>query len=328
MAVYPAPMPEDRPSPPVPAIFLEAGMQAMLTDRVTAEVHQALADNGIPSVVLKGPAIANWIYDAREVRGYGDSDLLIPHTEWEHAGRVLASLGFQNYLSTLEQPIAESHASDPWFRGGDDVDLHSTLYGLRVPLDAVWPVLGARTVPMRIGGADLPVLDEPARAMHVALHAAQHVEGKAIHDLHKAMAQLPEGIWEQAAEVAARLDGLPAFVAGLRLDATGAALVDKMGLGRIHSTDTDLRIKRIPLAESLNELLETPGWWARLHFAFREVVPRPAFLRWWLPLARRGRLGLTAAYLWRPLYIVLRAPAALRAVRAARRDDATTEPGS
>lgn len=316
---YPAHMPAERPSSSVPAIFLGAGLRAMLIDRVTAEVHRALADNGIPAVVLKGPAIANWLYDRDEVRGYGDSDLLIPHAEWEHAGRVLSELGFQNFLGTMAHPRMESYASDPWFREGEDIDLHSTIYGLRARHEDVWAVLGSETEPMAIGGAQLPVLAEAPRAMHVALHAAQHQDGKAIYDLHKAVAKLDEQIWWRAAEVARRLDGLPAFVAGLRLDERGAEIVERMGLSRVRSTHTELRAGQVPLAESLNELLETPGWRAKLAFTRAEMFPRTAFMRWWSPLARRGRLGMAVAYVWRPLYIVLRAPAAIEAVWSARR---------
>jgi hypothetical protein len=311
-------MPGERPSSSVPAVFLAAGLRALLMDRVIAEVHRALADGGIPAIVLKGPAIANWIYGPDEVRGYGDGDLLIPHGEWEHTGRVLQSIGFQNFLGDMAHPRMESFASDPWFREGEDIDLHSTIYGLRAPHEAIWEVLAEGAASMDIGGASLPVLGEPARAMHVSLHAAQHQDGKAVHDLRKAIAQLPEELWWRAAEVAARLDGLPAFAAGLRLDPAGVALVDRMGLARVRSTHTDLRAGQVPLAESLNELVDTPGTIAKLRFARAEVFPRAAFMRWWLPLARRGRLGIAVAYVWRPVYILIRAPGAIRAVWLAR----------
>jgi hypothetical protein len=51
----------------------------------------------------------------------------------------------------------------------------------------------------------------------------------------------------------------------------------------------------------------------------REVVPTVKFMQWWSPLARRGRGGLLLAYLWRPLYLITRTPAAVRAVRHARK---------
>jgi hypothetical protein len=309
----------DKTLPSVPAPFLQAGLEALLLDRVTAEVHGALAAAGIPSIVLKGPAIANWLYHGDEVRGYGDSDLLIPHDRWQAAGEVLAQQGFRNFYANMAHPRMESYASDPWFRGDQDVDLHSTIYGIEAPHGAVWGVLSEDQALMEIGGEMLPVLGEPARALHVALHAAQHQDGKAVHDLEKAIAQLPEETWRLAADIANRLEALPAFAAGLRLTDDGEALARRMGIEHVRSTHTDLRAGQVPLAESLNELLETPGIVAKLRVGVAEVFPKPRFMRWWMPLANRGRAGMAVAYLWRPVYIVSRLPAAIRAVYRARR---------
>jgi hypothetical protein len=312
-------MPGNQPTPSVAPLFLGHGLRNLLIDRVTVDVFRALEADGIPAIILKGPAIANWLYRADEVRSYGDSDLMIPHHEWEHAGRVLTGLGFQNFLASMAHPRMESYASDPWFREGEDIDLHSTLYGIGLHPDRVWDVMSGETARMMIAGAELPVLNEPARAMHVALHAAQHQDGKAILDLTKALDQLSEETWRQASNVAAQLDALPAFVAGLRVDPRGLEIAKRMGLAQIRSTHTDLRAGQVPLAESLNELLETPGAAAKLRIARAELLPNLRFMRWWSPLARRGPVGIAAAYVWRPVYIVLRAPAAVRAVWTARR---------
>jgi hypothetical protein len=171
---------------------------------------------------------------------------------------------------------------------------------------------------MPLADGDVPILGEPARAMHVALHAAQHQDGKAVYDLHKAVAQVSEGVWERAAEVAARLDALPAFAAGLRLDEAGTVLLERLGLSQIRNARTELRAGQVPLAESLNELLETEGAGAKLRFAAAEIFPKPRFMRWWSPLARHGAIGIAASYVWRPIYIIVHMPAAVRAVWRAR----------
>jgi len=44
------------------------------------------------------------------------------------------------------------------------------------------------------------------------------------------------------------------------------------------------------------------------------------FMRWWSPLARRGRLGLTVSFLWRPLWFLGHAGPAYLAWRRARRE--------
>jgi hypothetical protein len=300
--------------PSISGVIVRAGLQSLMIDRITVEVTQAFKAREIPSIVLKGPAIANWLYGPGEVRGYGDTDLLVPQPLWSRAQEVLRELGFVNGLEQMAHPRMESYSSDAWGRRDGDVDLHSTIYGLDADLATVWDVLSGCTVPMLIAGVELPVLAPPARAMHVALHAAQHQDGKAVYDLEKAMAQLPEDTWWAAAEVAARLRGLPAFAAGLRLVDGGTELAERMGVARFRSRYVELRSGRVPLSESLNELLGTPGVRAKVRFARAEIFPTPAFMRWWSPMARRSRGGLIAAYIWRPLYLLIRSPAAIAAV--------------
>ena len=51
----------------------------------------------------------------------------------------------------------------------------------------------------------------------------------------------------------------------------------------------------------------------------RQVLPPPDYLRFRSPLARRGPVGLAAAYAARPVWLARHAPRAVRAWRAARR---------
>lgn len=310
---------EQNPRPSVAPPLLEAGLRNLVIDRITAEVSRAFAARGIPSIVLKGPAIANWLYGAHEVRAYGDSDLLVPHRLWDQAVNTLTELGFTDDLEPMAHPRMASFASHPFARRTDALDLHSTLHGVGIPNEDVWPVLSRNAVRMQIGGAYLDVLGPAARAFHVALHAAQHQDGKAVFDLEKAVAQLDDELWAEAAEVARKLSALPAFSAGLRLARDGARLALRLGVSDVRSMQTELRAQQVPLAEGIAQIYVTKGLRAKLRLLVEELFPRPAFMRWWLPLARQGRLGLMLAYLWRPLWLVLHLPAAVRTVRRARR---------
>lgn len=314
------PMSEHNPRPSVPLPLIEAGLRNLVIDRVTVEVSHAFAARGIPSLVLKGPAIANWLYGPHEVRAYGDSDLLIPHELWSKAVDTLAELGFEGDLEPMgEHPRMASFASHPFVRRTESVDLHSTLQGVGVAYEDVWPVLSRDAVPMEIAGARLDVLGPAARTAHVALHAAQHQDGKAAFDLEKAVAQLDDELWAQAAEIARELRALPAFSAGLRLVHGGPALAESLGVSHVRSIHTELRAQQVPLAEGIAQMYSTPGVRAKLRLLWRELVPRPAFMRWWSPMAGRGRVGLALAYLWRPVWLVVHVPAAVRTVRRARR---------
>jgi hypothetical protein len=154
----------------------------------------------------------------------------------------------------------------------------------------------------------------------VALHAAQHQDGKAVFDLEKAVAQLDDEVWAQAADVARELSALPAFSAGLRLVHGGPEVARRLGVSDVRSVHTELRAQGVPLAEGLAQMYGTPGLRAKLRLLVNELFPKPAFMRWWSPLARRGgALGLALAYLWRPVWLVLHLPAAVRTVLRARR---------
>lgn len=298
---------------------------SLAIDAATAEVTQALRARGVASVLMKGAAVAAWLYRDGTMRAYNDCDLLVSPRDWPTAKEVVAELGFVDSLGPLAHPRMESYTSHGWERGRDQVDLHCTLWGLEAPLGDVWRELSADTDVLEVAGVRVKTLSEPARAMQVALHAAQHgprTEAlKAQIDLQRALDQLPLPTWEEAASLARRLGAAGAFASGLRIDPRGADMCERLALGDIHSVEAVLRVDSVPLAEGMGELASAPGLRAKVDLVIHELFPSRAFLRWWTPLARRGRLGLAAAYLWRPLYVAANAPRAMvawrRAVRGA-----------
>jgi hypothetical protein len=284
-------------------------------DRVTIEIHEALADAGIRSILLKGPSIAAWLYEPDELRAYGDSDFLISYEQWERAAEVLVSHGFRPQWSDMAHSRLGSPSSFAFKRGDlDAVDLHATLSGLRADCESVWRLLASQPDTVRVLYADLPVLALPARTMHLALHAAQHYghPGSPTQDLERGLDALPIEAWREAMSVAEALDGLEAFGSGLRLLPHGREVARRLGVPEETSLETRLREGSVPLAQSLYALAQTPGARRKLAVLVAELFPRPPFMRWWSPLARRGRRGLVASYVWRPFWLVGRLPGAAR----------------
>lgn len=279
-----------------------------------------LREAGVEALLVKGPVIGDWLY-AGDVRPYGDSDLLVPARGWESATQALERTGFHEVLGgTAEHPRMDSAASKAFARGTDNVDLHRSLDGLRAPAERVWERFARDAITQRIGGREVRVPSRPLVLMHIALHAAHHGDAeKVLEDLRRGLEHAGAGQWREAADAAGALDGLPAFASGLRRLPEGAALADALGLAQ-RSVRHDIRAANVPIAEGVHELLSS-GLSTRERGALvgRELVPRPAFMRWWSPVARRGRGGLLASYPIRWAWLVARAPAALRAVRAARR---------
>jgi hypothetical protein len=293
-------------------------------DRVTAQVTNALDAASVPSILLKGPVIATWLYAESGQRLYGDTDLLVRKADWKRAMVELELLDFVDELGLLAHPRMESPAGHPLERSADGaaVDLHCTLFGIGADPEVVWKTFSVGAVRQRVGGAEVSMPSHPARLLHIALHAVQHGGAalpKAMIDLERAVARVPAPLWREACELAERLDAAPTFAAGLRLIPPGRELADAIGAGHGEPTGAILRVTGVPLAEGFGELAEAPGMRGKLAIARRELFPNPAFMRWWTPLARRGPLGLAAAYVWRLLWLACHALPGYRAWRRAAR---------
>jgi hypothetical protein len=211
-----------------------------------------------------------------------------------------------------------------WWRAGDGaiVDVHRTVPGVGVDPDQVWLTLSAQAEEVEVAGFPAPTLTIPGRALHLALHAAQHGVGwpNVIADLERALACTDGAVRRAAGELARALDAVPAYAIGLRLTAAGRAQAAALGLPTDRSVDVALRASTPPpVALGLDQLTRAEGWRARLAIVRHKLVPPATFMRAWSPLARRGRLGLVLAHAWRPLWLLRHAPAGFRAWRAARK---------
>ena len=183
-------------------------------------------------------------------------------------------------------------------------------------------MLSRHTTPLVLAtGTQVDVLDVPARAAHLALHAAQsgRADTKAMVDLDRGLEQVGPSDWRAAADVAEALGAIPAFVAGLSLCEAGEALAERFDLPREKSVELELRTTGAP-QESLFfvRLAEVAGSGSKLAVVTRKLWPTRAFMRANYPTAKRGRLGLLGAHLWRPLCLARRGPPALVTWRQAR----------
>ena len=295
------------------------GLQA---DRVAAEVSGALEAAGIGSVLLKGAAIATWLYDDGAPRPYGDADVLVAPSDFDGAEAVLQGLGFRLTRPGLSAVEEVGHARN-WVRGRDVVDLHHRLWGVGAEPERAWPLLTAGTERLSLGGGTVAVLGPPARALHVALHAVQTGVGvaKPLDDLARAGARLPYACWTEAAALARSVQADAAMSAGLRLHPATAALADRLGLPAHLPLAMAIRAMGAPAsAKAVMDAMAADGWRAKARVASRRIVPTPAQLRVRYPFARRSRGALVAAYLWRLVSVAGRAPEVARAfVRARRR---------
>jgi Uncharacterised nucleotidyltransferase len=302
-----------------------AAARALGADAVTAEAADAFAAAGIESIVLRGPSVARHLYRADERRAYGDADLLVRRDCTGNAGDVLRELGFRDVTGLGRAPNDRPAWSSTWARerDGGTVDLHWTVVGAQAPPEAVWVALAAHAEPLQVARRGLVGLNASATALIIALHAAQHgiTASHVGDDLTRALALVPRETWEQATQLAERIDAAAAYGFGLRLLPAGADLADSLGLLRPPSVETILRAENAPAtALGFDWLSQTPGLGSKARFVAGKVAPDRTFVRVWFPPARRGgSLTLVLGYVWRPLWLLWHAPGGVRAWSAARR---------
>ena len=292
-------------------------------DALTAEVAGAFGRAGIETLVLKGPVLARWLYPG-EVRPYVDSDLMVAPGDRARAVKVLERLSFVEYRPWMPSPLSLDPGGTAFNRrSGGMVDLHCRLPGLDGDPDAIWDCLAANADRQVIGGVELRVPDRDTVLLHVVLHAAHHanqVDGKPLEDLRRAFACVEESQWSSALELARAYRGVPAFAAGLRLLPEGGDLARKLDLSDVRSLQHEIRREDNVIAEELYALLSADaGIRRKLAIAASDTFPRPNYMRWWSPLARRGKLGLAGAYLWRAIWVTGQAPGAIHTLWRIRR---------
>jgi hypothetical protein len=308
----------DTPPPPPDVLTV---LRTLAIDRVAAEVVGALRAAGIHSILLKGASFV-WLYDDGPPRAYGDCDLLVAPRDIERGEEVLRALGFE-HPPLDDLPHDKPWHAHAWNRPGDpSIDLHRTLIGVGVTPEELWSVLSARAERMTVAGTEVAILDGVARAMHIALHAAQDGQRvrRPLGDLERAVSKIPEAVWRDAAGLASRLDATQAFAAGLRLHPAGSDIAGRLGLPPDRSVEVILRSTGAPqVAVGIDWLMRTPGVGRKTQLVVRKLFPPRPFMRAWSPLARRGAAGLAAAYVWRPVWLLTRAGPGMRAWRRARK---------
>jgi hypothetical protein len=304
---------------------VEAAGLGLVVDAATAEAVAAFRAAGISSILLKGASFDAWLYEPEEPRAYGDVDLLVSGDDVERAGDVLRRLGYRRRAG--REPARTVEHAQVWVRSPDDmcVDLHVTLGGAdRADVDP-WAVLSADTDRILVADTEVDILSEPARALHIALHAAvsEAAAQKPLIDLSRALPRLPPETWTRAAGLAKQLGAEAAFAAGLRRLPDGEELAGRLGLTDASSVDAALLAESAPYsAWTIDRLANARGPRAKLDILLPRLLPRPEFMRVWYPVARRGPLGLALAYLRRVAWLVGTTPRALRAwLRARRRSD-------
>jgi hypothetical protein len=303
--------------------------RTLAMDLALGEVIGGLDAAGIDAVLLKGPAMAHHLYgDAPGTRNYGDVDLLVAPGHFDAAGRILASLGFEDQLAGIRASEAARLHARPWHRDGAAciaVDLHRGFHNVADRL-AWWELLRQHCQVLVVEGQPVAIPDRVGCALIACLHASDESSpGKPLEDLRRALRLFDDEVWRQAAGLARSVGAGSAFAAVLCRDRAGAELAARLGLAAADPVAWFRATSFRPGASSLSLVL-APGTCAARVQRLRDVAfPSPAVFAVGWPIARRGRGGLAVARLGRLCVIAGRLPRLLLAwhgaSRALRRGD-------
>jgi hypothetical protein len=264
----------------------------------------AWQQRGIDSILLKGPTTAEWLY-RHEARGYQDADLLVSPGRLADAEEVLRELGF------AAAPEPDSEHAHPWLRSSDRsvIDLHKTVWGPTRPPAQVWRELRHWTEPYRIGPVTMHGLGIPARALHIALHAAQHRDVLSRRaELRRALARTTLAQWRQAEQLADRLWALPMMAVGLELEPAGRELLEELPLAR---AGLRAEVDDAPLAIGFARVAAAQGVRTKASVLVRALLPEEDADA----SSRRAPMGGLAR---RMLWVLTGIPRTLRAMYRAR----------
>src|SRR5437763_330784 len=102
-----------------------AGVARRLSvDALAAEVVGSLEAVGVRALLIKGPAVASWLYAPGD-RTYNDVDLMVAAGDLAHAHRVLVQLGFGPVVGDGAVP---SPSLDPTAGLWDELGSHAITY--------------------------------------------------------------------------------------------------------------------------------------------------------------------------------------------------------
>ncbi len=294
-------------------------VSALRVEATTAKVGVAFAQAGVEAIFLKGVSTERWLYP-EESRPASDVDVLVGPEQWRQAEATLVHLGLRR-----SQPpdVRDGLAHAVGFDGtAGVVDLHRRVVGMHRPDAEAWSNWWSRREPMLVAGETVWALDEPARCVVVAAHAAQHGSpaDRPIDDLARALRTAPPEVWRAAADLAERLLGEGAMAAGLALSPDGRARAEELGLGSVVDAEASLRARGGRQHEAaLAGVLGVTSRRQQARIGWRYLVPPSDDLAAWAPRLTRWPGGRIVARVARPIWAVGRALVALpRARRIAR----------
>ena len=277
---------------------------AVQLERTLLQTVETLDGAGIPSRVLKGPAVAHLVYPDPSLRVFHDVDLMVPGEDFDRAIEVLDHAGCTRKHRRLGPGFDAQFGKGASLisHAGWEVDLHRTFvngrFGLGIKLDDLF----ATSSSFRLGGRTLLALGPEERFLHACYHAAI---GDPVPRL-VAMRDIAEMLLRTSLDLdrvrglCSAWGGLPVMARAVRLTWEAFGLADLTALSvwaeRYQPSKSEARAVRAYTTQrsgggqALTSLGAIPGIRAKVTFIRAVMLPEREFLdgkrrRAW---ARRG----------------------------------------
>lgn len=261
-----------------------------------AEVLEKFAAAGIPSVLLKGAALATHYYASEGLRDMGDVDVLVHPEDLRAATGILFGLGWTTGESLSAEVLASQmrirHAWGFYDPEGRSLDLHwrpsASCYSPEIA-DELWR--GVRS--SRLRGAPVGVLDDTGQLFCVCVHAVQ--TGANVRWIADSLAILAAGRvdWERLADLArrtnlaVRLQAALDYLAGRFATAVPPGMAGALAAAEAPAWERhEARLQAEPFPWSPRKTLKW-HWWTFLHRirphdeGWRRLPAPLGFLQYW-----------------------------------------------
>lgn len=250
----------------------------------------------LPHIILKGAALARWLYPQPALRPFGDLDLLSRQQNAAQIDEILAARGYSKG-GELAAGFAEAYYSEMAYTRQTPPRIHLDLHWeLFVPLyyrrrlDPEW--FWQHTMRVGAGAAPMRILDPTAQLVHLSVHATLNHQHDPrliwLYDLALLLAHADKIDW-QAVLVFVNAAGLGQSVAdileqtarawGVAAPAEPLAALEHAPSSAGDRTALALTVAPQNQARVLADALSSPGVGNKARYALRHLFPAPAYMR-------------------------------------------------
>jgi hypothetical protein len=296
--------------------YRATAMRNLLLLNALRSVLERLAADGIPTIVLKGAALAQPVYGSLALRPMSDLDILVRRRDIGRARAIAEDLGFRPAaLETHSGALAE-YENALAFTKPDvvriDLDVHWSLVDspfYQRKLSMAWFWASARVQPL--GGLSAATLGPEALLLHLCAHLMLHHRGAGLlwwNDIAELLHAESALDWDQAFERCRECQLLlPMREALTHLAAEWRAPIPSDALHRFadaHPQRDEVAVfnrLRVPAAAGRRfwtDLRSLANWRQRLRFARTHLLPSATYMQSRYGIRRRWLVPMYYPYRW------------------------------